>query len=189
MDVKGTAFIARRTHVSREKGADAFDAVLAEVAVEHPVFGEVIVATTRLPVRPFIKLNDLIVERLYKGDPHSYFRFGEASAVWGLTQGPYKGLVAEKSVRGLVASVPIIYRSYFSGGQALAREIDADSAELRLSGIEPRHLYFEYAISGYYARGLELVSDRAVTMTVHHGFSRGDSDVHYVMHLGAPKTA
>jgi hypothetical protein len=187
MDVKGTAFLARRTFVSRDHGADAFDRVLAHVAKTHPVLAEPVVATTRLPVLAFIALNDEVVTRLYGGDQQSYFRFGEESAVWGLTQGPYKGLVAEKSVRGLVASVPNIYRSYFSEGECVAKLAAESRAELRISGIEPRHVYFEYAISGYFARGLEIVSDRAVKLNKLRGFSLGDKDVHYEMVLGAVK--
>jgi hypothetical protein len=187
MDVKGTAFIARRTFVSRDHGSAAFEAVVATVAKTHPILAEPVVATTRLPVRAFIALNDEIVTRLYAGDVQSYFRFGEESAVWGLTVGPYKGLVAEKSVRGLVSSVPTIYRSYFSEGECIAKLLDGDRAELRLQGIEPRHVYFELAIAGYFARGLEIVSGRAVKTTRLRGFSLGDKDVHYEMGLGGPK--
>jgi len=187
MDVKGTAFIARRTFVSRDHGAGAFEAVVASVAKAHPILAEPVVATTRLPVRAFIDLNDEIVKQLYSGDQHSYFRFGEESAVWGLTVGPYKGLVAEKSVRGLVASVPTIYRSYFSEGECVAKSLDDDRAELRIGGIELHHVYFEYAIAGYFARGLELVGGRTVKTTKHRGFSIGDNNVHYEMVLGAPR--
>jgi hypothetical protein len=189
MDVKGTAFLARRTFVARDHGPDAFDRVLADVAKTHPILAEPVVATTRIPVLDFIALNDAIVERLYKGDPQSYFRFGEESAVWGLTVGPYKGLVAEKSVRGLVASVPTIYKSYFNEGECTAKLTDEDHAELRIQKLEHRHVYFEFAISGYFARGLELVSDRLVTMNKLRGFSLGDRDVHYEMLLGATKRA
>jgi hypothetical protein len=187
MDVKGTAFLARRTFVTRDHGADAFEAVVAHVAKLHPSLGEPVVATTRIPVRAFIALNDEIVMRLYGGDQQSYFRFGEESAVWGLTVGPYKSLVAEKSVRGLVASVPVIYKSYFSEGECIAKLKDESCAELRIQGVEPRHVYFEYAISGYFARGLEIVSDRLVKMNKLRGFSLGDRDVHYEMLLGAAR--
>jgi hypothetical protein len=187
MHVKGTAFIARKTFVSRDHTPEAFEEVLAHVVKTYPSLGDPIVATTRIPVLAFIALNDEIVMRLYAGDQHSYFRFGEDSAVWGLTKGPYKGLVAEKSVRGLVASVPTIYKSYFNDGECIATLHGDSRAELRITGIEPRHVYFEYAISGYFARGLEIVSDRVVTMRKLRGFSLGDKDVHYEMVLGAPK--
>ena len=184
MDVKGTAFIARRNFVGREHGIETFDGIVADVAKSHPVLAEQIIATTRMPVRAFLELNDAIVDRLYGGDPQSYYRFGEASAEWGLTVGPYKNLVTERSVRGLVASVPSIYRSYFNGGQAEARLVSETSGELHLSGISPQHVYFEFGVSGYFKRGLELVSDRPVTTVVKRGFSKGDRDVLHIMTVG-----
>lgn len=190
MDVKGTAFIARKSHVSREHGAEAFDAVLATVATKYPVFREPILATTRIPVQQFIELNDAIVARLYGGDERSYFRFGEASATWGLTLGPYKGMVDGRDVRAFVSTVPTIYRSYFNDGQAVAKVLDDESAEIRISGIQPPHLYFEYAITGYFARGIELVTGRKVEVRALRGFSRGDADVHYVVsYPGSPSVA
>src|SRR5579884_3920648 len=98
MEVKGTAFIARKSMLEREHGPERFERVLRKVAATEPCFRAPILATTRLPVESFIKLNDAIVKELYDGDEHSYFRFGEASAAWALSpSGPYKHLVQNKS--------------------------------------------------------------------------------------------
>jgi hypothetical protein len=184
MLVKGTAFIARRSYLEREFGPTRFGAVLAVVAERDPIFLGPILATTRIPIEPFLRFNDRVVADLYGGDEQSYFRFGEASAVWGLTEGPYKRFVAARGVDEFVASAPAIYRNYFDTGDALGERLGPNRFTLRLDGISPRHVYFEYAICGYFRRGLDLVSGRKVAMRVREGFSRGDAKVHYEFELG-----
>jgi hypothetical protein len=184
MEVKGTAFLARKAYILREHGEARFLAVLAAVADRDPIFSDSIVATTRIPVDAFLRFNEAVVSTLYGGDEQSYFRFGAGSADWALTEGPYKHLVAEKSVARFAASAPIIYRIYFTDGDARAEQVSHQRVDTVLSGIEPHHVYFEYAIMGYFARGLEMVGRVPVKMKVHRGFSRGDSDVHYEFQLG-----
>jgi hypothetical protein len=183
MEVKGSAFVARKALIEKEHGASRFAALLREVAVRDPVFGGPILATTRLPIDAFLRFNEAVVRDLYAGDEQSYFRFGEASAQWALTEGPYKHMVTNKSVAEFAASAPNIYRTYFTEGEARA-EIHGHEVALQLLGIEARHVYFEYAITGYFKRGLELVSGKRVKMTGERGFSKGDSDVLYLFTIG-----
>jgi hypothetical protein len=184
MLVKGTAFIARKTMIEHELGAGRFADVLRKVAETEPVFRAPILATTRIPIEPFLRFNEVVVHDLYHGDVYSYFRFGEMSAAWGLG-GPYKHLVTNKSVPEFVASAPGIYRNYFSEGEAKGA-LDGDDVTLRIFGIDVpyRHVYFEYGITGYFNRGLELVTGRKITMTRERGFSKGDADVLYHFAIG-----
>jgi hypothetical protein len=183
MEVKGTAFLARKSYLSREHGAARFDALVALVAERDPIFRDPIVATTPIPVDAFLRFNEAVVRDLCGGDDQSYFRFGAASADWALTEGPYKHLVADKSVARFAASAPIIYRIYFTDGEARAEASGADRVDTFLTGIEPHHVYFEYAVMGYFARGLGMITGGRVEMKVHRGFSRGDADVHYEFRL------
>lgn len=183
MEVKGTAFIARKTMLEKEHGAARFDEVLQKVIARDPVFATPILATTRLPLDAFIRFNEAVVRELYAGDDQSYFRFGEASAQWALTAGPYKHLVENKSIREFAASAPNIYRNYFTSGDAQA-EVDGARVTLRLFGIDVPHVYFEYAIMGYFKRGLELVSGKKIQMTRERGFSKRDPDVLYRFGIG-----
>jgi hypothetical protein len=185
MEVKGTAFLARKSYVSREHGERRFDELLRRAALRDPVFNETILATTQLPVDAFLRFNELVVTELYAGDEQSYFRFGAASATWALTEGPYKHLVTEKSIPRFAASAPVIYRIYFTAGEARSEVLSERRVDTFLLGIEPHHVYFEYAIMGYFARGLELVSGTVVAMKVRRGFSRGDRDVHYEFTIGS----
>jgi hypothetical protein len=185
MEVKGSAFVARKALIEKEHGAARFEELLEKVRLTEPAFRQPILATTRIPLDAFLRFNDRVVAELYDGDDQSYFRFGEASAIWALTSGPYKHLVTNKSVAEFAASAPNIYRTYFTEGEAKA-EVTGDRITLRLFGIEARyrHVYVEYAIMGYFKKGLELVSARKVKMTAERGFARGDAEILYHFNLG-----
>jgi hypothetical protein len=180
MDVKGTAFVARKALLERKFGKERFDAVVRAQAAIDPVFGGPILATSRLPIEAFLRLNDRVVRELYGGDERSYFEAGTASAEFALGEGgPYRALVTNRDVASFAASAPRIYRTYFDEGDAAGAVIDAAHVSLELTGIPIRHVYFEYAICGYFGRGLELVSGRTISTKCVRGFSRGDADVRY----------
>jgi hypothetical protein len=183
MEVKGSAFVARKALLEKEHGAERFDRLLRKFAEREPVFRAPILATTRLPIDAFLRFNETVVAELYAGDEQSYFRFGEASAQWALTGGPYKHMVTNKSIGEFAASAPNIYRTYFTDGEA-SSEVRGAEVTLRLFDIEAHHVYFEYAITGYFKRGLELVSGKKVRMTADRGFSKGDTDVLYRFVIG-----
>jgi hypothetical protein len=185
MDVKGTAFLSRKAMIERELGAPRFEAVLRAAAERDAVFGKAILATSRIPIEAFLRLNDLMVRDLYDGDDQSYFRFGEQSAAWALgPDGPYRRLVTDKGVAEFVASAPAIYRNYFDHGEARSETTD-EAIRLSILGIDApyRHVYFEYAIMGYFKHGLEMVSDRKVEMRAHLGFSKGDPESVYLFRV------
>ena len=181
MEVKGTAFLARKAMIEREHGPIRFHEVMRKAAERDPVFSSAILATTRIPIDAFLRLNDLLVSDLYQGDEQSYFRFGEQSAAWALgPDGPYRRLVTDRSVGEFVASAPAIYKNYFTDGEAHAEQ-QGDDVRLLIVGVPAphRHVYFEYAIMGYFRRGLEMVSGRRVEMVARKGFSKGDDEVVY----------
>jgi hypothetical protein len=185
MEVKGTAFLARKAMLEREIGAERFAELLRTAAQRDAVFGAPILATTRIPIDAFIRFNEIIVKRVYDGDEQSYFRFGEQSAAWALS-GPYKHLVDHRSIDEFVESAALIYRNYFTEGEARATR-RGRVVELRIDGIPRRwgHAYFEYAITGYFGRGLEVVSGAPVEMHAVKGFVRGDDRVAYEYTLAA----
>jgi hypothetical protein len=185
MEVKGTAFVARRAYLERKFGPDRFDAVLRAQAAVDPVFASPILATSRLPIEPFLRLNDRIVRDLYRGDERSYVEAGVASAEFALSEGgPYRTLVVNRDVASFAASAPRIYRTYYDEGDASSTHDDASGlVTLALTGIPIRHVYFEHAICGYFGRGLEMVSGKRVESRCVRGFSKGDADVLYEYRL------
>ncbi len=180
MDVKGTAFLARKMMLIEEVGEGRFNELLAEIAREEPIFARPICAMTLIPMRSFVAFNAAIVDTLYGGDPTSYVRFGEKSAEYGLMLGPYKRIRDTNSVAVFVESARIIFQGYYTAGRAEG-SLDGDIAELKIHGIQPehRHIYLEYASAGYVRRGIELVGLHSVAMERVRGFSCGDELVHY----------
>jgi len=186
VEIKGTAFVARKAALEKRFGVERFAEVLRAQAREDAVFAAPILATSRLPIEAFLRLQDRIVRELYAGDTRSYFDAGVASAEFALGEnGPYRVLVTSRDVASFTASAPRIYRTYFDEGEAVGTYDGARRVTLRLSGIPIRHVYFEYAICGYFGRGLELVTGKPVTMKCVRGFARGDADVLYELDIGA----
>ena len=180
MEVKGTAFLARRGFIDKDHGAGTFERVLQKQAAVDAIFRTPILATTRIPIEAFLRLNERIVDELYAGDERSYLRAGEQSAEWALAEGgPYRSLVKDRDVAAFVRSASAIYRNYFTEGAAEATTGTDGKVTLHLFDIPIPHVYFEYAIVGYFRHGLELVSGRRVTETCIRGFSKGDGDVLY----------
>jgi hypothetical protein len=186
MQVKGTAYIARKAMLIQELGEARASAFLAGYAEEDPFFGGMILATTTIPIERFIAFQEAMVRDLYGGDVKSFWRFGAKSAEWALTVGPYKHIRAARSLLQFAESGRLLYQNYYSDGRA-ETSIDGSVIDLRILEIPApyRHVYLEYAIVGYFERGLELVGARAVTHTRLRGFSRGDAEVHYRYTLGS----
>lgn len=191
MEVKGTAFLARRSMLVREIGEERFRAFFARVAEREPLFGRPILATTTLPIRPFLAFNDMIVRELYDGDVRSYVRFGEASAEWSLTEGPYKNMVTSKSLDQFAGMGRLLYANFFTAGRAEsalrpAGGADRQVVDLRLLDVprECHHPYMEYAIPAYFRRGLELVAHATVSMRALRTYGKGDPEVHYEYVVG-----
>ena len=184
MEVKGTAFLARRAMADRRGKLADFDRVVRELAAIEPVFAAPILATTRIPIVAFFRLNEELVRQMHGGDVRSYFEFGVDSANWGLTDGPYQKLVTDRSVEAFVASAPSLYRNYYTVGAAEGALV-GDRATLQIVGIPApfRHPYIELGVTGYFKRGLELVSNRAVEMRAITGFVKGDAEVRYEYEL------
>jgi hypothetical protein len=181
MEVKGTAFLARKAMLAREIGEGRTAEIIGAFQEKHPDFPTSVIATTTMPVELFIAFNDMLVATVYGGDVQSYWRFGEKSADWALTSGPYKHLLATKGMLEFAESARLLYPNYFTVGRAESRLRGENVVEIRIVGIpqQYRHVYFEYAIVAYFKRGLELTGARAVTAERRLGFSKGDAEVHY----------
>lgn len=179
MEVKGTAFLARRALVEQRFSAERFDEVLKKVATADPFFRAPILATTRIPMSSFLNFNQALVNDLFDGDSRANFILGEASAEWALS-GPYKHFVTNRSVDAFVNSSPAMYRNYYDQGDAVAETVDG-RINLSLLHVPPpyRSEYLEFGIMGYFRRGLEMVSGKVPHMSIERGFSQGDADVLY----------
>ena len=179
MEVKGTAFLARRALVEQRFGGERFGEVVKKISETDPFFRAPVLATTRIPMASFLRFNQELINELFDGDTRANFALGEASADWALS-GPYKQFVTNRSVDAFVGSSPAIYRNYYDEGEARAETVDGKIAlSLTLVPAPYRSEYIEFGIMGYFRRGLELVSGKVPKMSIERGFSRGDADVLY----------
>jgi hypothetical protein len=184
LEVKGTAFVARRSQIERAFGIATFEKLVREQALVDMVFHSPVLATSRLPMDAFLRLNDRIVKQLYGGDEKSYWETGTQSADFALgPSGPYNALVKNRDVKSLVESGSRVWKTYFDEGSASSTYDGSSLVTLTLT-TPIRHVYFEYAVCGFWARGLQLVSGKAVKHRVVRGFSRGDRDVLYEFKIG-----
>ncbi len=186
MQVKGTAFLARKATLEKELGAERIDSYFRSFLSKKAGFPSPVLATSLIPIEDFLELNDAIVRDFYDGDPLSYWRFGRGSAEWALTEGPYRRIREQKSLDEFAASAASLYRNYFTQGAARSVRHADGAIDLYIEGVPPRfhHVYFEYAIVGYFERGLELVSGKPVKHTRISGFSAGGDHVQYRYRFG-----
>lgn len=179
MRVKGTAYQARVKLLEVKLGEAECASFLSRYRAEHPGFPDRVLVTTRIPVEDFLAFNDAIVDRLYGGDEASLWELGEKSAEWSLQQGPYANLLSYEQIDRFAARAPVMWSNFFDTGRARSRTTP-EAVELWIEGVpaEVRHVYFEYAVVGYFRRGMELLGAEVET-TCLEGFSRGDAVVHY----------
>jgi len=183
VEVKGTAFLARRDFITREFGAERFEAILKRIGEVEPCFLDPILATTRLPMKSFLAFNELLVEELYGGDQLANFHIGEQSAEWAFG-GPYKHIVTNRSVDAFLDMSPVMYRNYYDQGEAHAERVDHEiRLTLRAIPAPYRSLYIEYGIMGYFRRGLEMITGATPEMIARKGFSKHDEEVVYLFRL------
>ena len=179
MEVKGVAFIAREQFVKAVFGARIWDDLMTEVCAKHPSFKDLIFPSTLINVREFLDFNDMLVEKLYEGDDTTYWKFGEKSAEWALTEGPYHKFLDNKQPGQFIMTLPLIWSIYFTAGKAQVTIVNENEFEILVVQVSIPHVYFEYLTLGYAKRGLELAGAKTVNMTAVRGFSKGDKDILY----------
>ena len=121
MDVKGTAFLARKVMLIEEIGEERFNQLVSEMARKEPIFSHPIHATTLIPLRVFVAFNDALIDELYGGDRSAYLRFGEKSAEYALTIGPYKRIRETNSIAVLTCAAHSAASLTRTAGRSTAR--------------------------------------------------------------------
>ncbi len=183
VEVKGTAFLARRAFLVGAFGQDAWDAFFDTWRANEPAFADDIIAVTSLPVEPFLRLNDAVVDEFYDGEAQTHWLFGQASAEWALREGPYKAFFRSGAVANFLRTSPTLWRAYYSAGSfRVDWNADTRIADAHIEVSTP-HVHFEFNVMGYLSRAIELTGETVVRQDVVAGFSRGDSHVHYRFQL------
>ena len=178
MNVRGVAFLAREALFGKERGAAAWRQFLADYALKDPFFAQPITPLTLIPAEPFLAFNDALVARFPTPGVEPYWRLGEMSAEWALTQGQNKGLFQPGEYRRFMFAGSAIYSTYFDSGTY--RTVNGgDFTDAIITELPVHHPYFELSIMGYLHRGLELLGAHDIRRERLAGFTRGDGHVHY----------
>lgn len=182
MNVKGTALIARRQIVVAEFGEEAWESFFAKLAHADPTLDGVLPITS-IPVANFLAFSNALVDEFYRGDQKVHWRFGEESAEWALTEGPYAHFRVSRDVRAFLRATPMLWKAYYSEGSFEA-SMDPEGKYVQAHIECPiRHLHFEYSVMGFTSRALELVGIGARSHYVERGFAQRDRDVLYRFRL------
>lgn len=185
MQIKGTAFLGRKSMISQEFGEEAWEAFMARQAAKEPFWKEPIFPSTLIPYQLFFDFMEDLADEFYEGDRWAFWRFGEASAQWALTEGPYKSFLDTKDVGEFVRAVfPVVWRIYCLEG-VLEGRLKGNVAHVRLKDMPVSHIYFEYTVMGWAKRSLELLGVEKVEAKKIKGFESEDGEIYYQFVLEA----
>jgi hypothetical protein len=177
MHVRGVAYLAREGLMQQEFGAERWSTLIDSLKPRLPFLGAKVLPVSRIPVGEFLALNDAIVRTFYKGNDEIYWRFGEQSGEYALTN-QLKGLFQKNEARKFLQFTPQIWKSYFDGGE-LTCELAPQHIDIRIVGVPVKHVYFEYSVIGFARGGLALLGAPKPTPSRLKGFSAGDNEVLY----------
>jgi hypothetical protein len=177
MNIKGVSHLARQALVIEEFGEERWKAFMADWSKRHPEFLTHVLPISKLPVEPYLQMQDEIVKEFYGGDPMAYWHIGIKSGYRAMTTGQLKGLFRPDETKRFALFAPHIWRGYFDGGDitAVAR---GNEVEIELSNAPP-HLFFEYGIMGFVQGALQVLNPKAEPPRRLKGFSKGDPIVLY----------
>ena len=186
--VKGSALLARREVITRQFGAEAWAKLVQDMAHVLPAFRSPVVAASLIPLREFLAFQDELVRRFFHGDDQAYFRLGEESARWALTEGPYKKFMARKDVAAFVQSIPSLSNAYWesAGATTYAAAIEGDAVHLRVTGLPVWHPYLEFLVVGYIGAALEMLCGTHVPKKCLKGGSGTEYHYAFTIPQGAP---
>jgi hypothetical protein len=181
MNVKGTAFLARKKMIIDKFGQPAWDKFLRALAAEVPAFAAPVIASTTVPIEQFLRFQEELVFTFFRGNSQAYWDMGAASAQWSLTDGPYRAVLDRRDFKELVAVLPGLWSNYYDEGR-LTATTDGGVVHVRVSEIPVWHVSFELMAMGYFQRAFELFSKRKVAWK---RVSRGAPGVeaHYIFYV------
>lgn len=182
MQVKGASFVSREQELVKAFGRKKWDAFIGRIAKVEPFFKRRIVATSSIPLEPFLYMQEELIRDFYNGEEVAYWALGENSGQWALTDGPYKIFMKTRDMRQFILSVPQkLWDTYYTEGSI---DVKLDGRRIDIKIFSPiKHIYFEYVVMGYVYKALELIGAYPVEYKVIEGISTGSDNIHYVFHI------
>jgi hypothetical protein len=182
MNIKGNAFLARKSLVEQEFGEKEWAGFIKEYSKKDPFFADTIYALTQIPAEKFLAFNDTVRERFYPGRDANevLWAVGEKSVEFALSEGQLRGIFKPGEYDRFLRFAPNIWKGYYSEGEASVHAGPSGSTELKIRGVpnELRHGYFEFVAMAFMKRGVELLGAKVKHEAV-KSFSRGDDESLY----------
>jgi len=180
MKAKGSFFAGRRTFITGRFGEERWKQFVITLAKVDPVFAAPILITSLIPIESYARFQEAVAKEFFGGDENSYWEMGEAAAIWALTDGPYAALARDKSYRGIIEKLPLVWTMYFTEGKLDVVDEGGKVVTFKITGNGLPHVCVEYAVMGFGRKALEMVGKKPKSMKRLRGATDGDgSVVHY----------
>ena len=186
MNVKGIIYLTGKTAIIGVFGEEPWNAFMVKLAAKDKFFSNFIMPITRVPLDKFILFLDELVKEFFNNDMMQYVTFGKVAAQFALSEdGMYKSYLLTKDTKQFVEAVmPKFWSTYFDEGTVTT--IFANNvAHLKITGLQFKHLYFEYLIMGYFQKALKMFGKKSVPKRI-RSMSAGDDDIYFQFELKDP---
>lgn len=183
MNVKGTAFISRKEQIIHTFGLEKWITFYMHIQSKDKYFETEPSPVALIPINSFLLMNDEIINEFYGGKKDVYWIFGEKSAAWALTEGPYKIFMTSKNLNSFIdKTMPMVWSTYYTEGKMFG-VIDKKTIHVHIQGITTPHIYFEFTTMGFVKKALELYGLKNVRHECLSGYSSGKEEIHYLFHF------
>jgi hypothetical protein len=183
MNVKGTFYVLTKTAMTAAFGEERWNSFMTRLAAKDNYFSKMIMSITLIPVEKLIIIFDEMCNEFFNNDKMQYLMFGKVGAKFALSpEGPYKSYMLTKDIKQFVEFVlPRLWSTFFDGGITTAR-FENNIVHLKITGLQIKHLYFEYLIMGYFQQALKIFGKKTVAKRV-RSISSGDADIYFQFEL------
>ena len=183
MNVKGIIYLTGKIAIIKVFGEERWDSFVPKLAAKEKFFSKMIMSVTPIPVEKFILFLDEMCTEFFNNDRMTYLTFGKQAAQFALSpEGPYKSYMLTKDIKQFVELVlPKLWSTYFDEGKGITK-FENNIAHLKVTGLQIKHLYFEYLIMGFFQKAIKMFGKKSVAKKV-RSISSGDDDIYFQFEL------
>jgi hypothetical protein len=183
MNTKGIFYTVTKASMVAAFGEERWNSFMTKLVEKDNYFSKMIMAITLIPVEKLIIFFDEMCKEFFNNDRMQYLTFGKVGAQYALSpEGPYKSYMLTKDIKQFVEFVlPKLWSTYFDGGITTAR-FENNIVHIKITGLQIKHLYFEYLVMGYFQKALKLFGKKTVAKRV-RSIASGDEDIYFQFEL------
>ena len=183
MNVKGTAFVTSKSTITAAFGEERWKSFMTKLAAKDKFFSNIIMSVTLVPLEKYLFFLDELIKEYFNNDKMQYLKLGTVAAKFALSPGgPYHSYLLSKDLKQFVESgMPKLWTTYYDEG-FLTGHLENNVVHFKIMGIPIKHIYFEYANSGFFQQALKIFGKKTVEKLI-RGFSKGDNDIYFQYEL------